>query len=221
VIDIYCERLGPGLGAEPLNALTNAAFVLAAWLLWRQRPHGVALPWVVSGSILWIAAIGAGSAAWHLWPIPATGLADTLPIALFIVTYVAGFLRQRQGLGLAISWIIGVVLVLAMGPVAFLLPSGFLNGSGPYLVPAAGLIGLAWLRRRTDPALAVSMAGTVGIFGVSLGARSLDAAICPHLPIGTHFLWHVLNAWVLYRLTRDWWRFPPNHGRWASRPGTC
>lgn len=25
-IDIYCERLGPGLWAEPLNALTNAAF---------------------------------------------------------------------------------------------------------------------------------------------------------------------------------------------------
>jgi hypothetical protein len=25
-IDAYCERLGPGLWAEPLNALTNLAF---------------------------------------------------------------------------------------------------------------------------------------------------------------------------------------------------
>ena len=35
-IDVYCERVGPGLWAEPVNALTNAAFFLAGWLLWRN-----------------------------------------------------------------------------------------------------------------------------------------------------------------------------------------
>jgi len=30
-MDAYCERLGPGLFAEPLNALTNVSFLLAAW----------------------------------------------------------------------------------------------------------------------------------------------------------------------------------------------
>ena len=35
-VDLYCERLGPGLLAEPLNAITNLAFFIAAWLLWRQ-----------------------------------------------------------------------------------------------------------------------------------------------------------------------------------------
>jgi len=34
-IDAYCERLGPGLLAEPLNALSNAAFFIAA--LWAAR----------------------------------------------------------------------------------------------------------------------------------------------------------------------------------------
>jgi hypothetical protein len=29
-IDAYCERLGPGLWAEPLNAVTNLAFIVAA-----------------------------------------------------------------------------------------------------------------------------------------------------------------------------------------------
>jgi hypothetical protein len=28
----------------------------------------------------------------------------------------------------------------------------------------------------------------------------LDMSICNSLPIGTHFLWHLLNAYVLYRL---------------------
>ncbi|MBU2665239.1 hypothetical protein KOI35_17180 [Actinoplanes bogorensis] len=32
-MDAYCERLGPGLGGEPLNAVSNAAFLIAAVLL--------------------------------------------------------------------------------------------------------------------------------------------------------------------------------------------
>ena len=36
MIDLYCERLGPGLWAEPVNALTNAVFFVAAWAIWRN-----------------------------------------------------------------------------------------------------------------------------------------------------------------------------------------
>ena len=35
-IDIYCERIEPGLWAEPLNAITNLAFIIAAFLLIRM-----------------------------------------------------------------------------------------------------------------------------------------------------------------------------------------
>ena len=31
-IDNYCERLDPGFWAEPLNAVTNAAFVIGAMI---------------------------------------------------------------------------------------------------------------------------------------------------------------------------------------------
>lgn len=34
-IDAYCERLGPGFWGEPLNAISNLAFCLTAWLVWR------------------------------------------------------------------------------------------------------------------------------------------------------------------------------------------
>ncbi len=33
-IDAYCERLGPGFWGEPLNAISNLAFCLTAWLVW-------------------------------------------------------------------------------------------------------------------------------------------------------------------------------------------
>src|SRR6056297_2093812 len=35
-IDGYCERLDPGYWAEPINAVTNAAFLLVALIMWRR-----------------------------------------------------------------------------------------------------------------------------------------------------------------------------------------
>ncbi len=36
-LDFYCERVAPGLWGEPLNAISNGAFWLAAlWLWWRS-----------------------------------------------------------------------------------------------------------------------------------------------------------------------------------------
>ncbi len=47
---------------------------------------------------------------------------------------------------------------------------------------------------------------TAGVFLVSLIARSLDNALCAWWPYGTHFVWHILNAIVLYRLVCDYLR---------------
>ena len=40
------------------------------------------------------------------------------------------------------------------------------------------------------------------IFIVSLALRIVDLDICDAFPLGTHFLWHVLNAVLLYLLLR-------------------
>jgi hypothetical protein len=39
---------------------------------------------------------------------------------------------------------------------------------------------------------------TMAVFLASLTFRSIDDAICSHVAIGTHFLWHILNGVVLY-----------------------
>ncbi|BAB51018.1 msl4336 [Mesorhizobium japonicum MAFF 303099] len=59
-VDLYCERTGPGLWAEPANALTNLAFIAAG--LWGVREvrrckagtFAEVLAW-------WVVAIGIGS----------------------------------------------------------------------------------------------------------------------------------------------------------------
>ncbi len=65
-IDAYCERLGPGFWAEPVNALTNAAFVLAAILMWRRWPEE---PLCRALSLV-LGVIGVGSFLFHTVALP-------------------------------------------------------------------------------------------------------------------------------------------------------
>jgi hypothetical protein len=66
---LYCERgLLPGLWAEPINALTNAAYLVAAAVLWRRlgKVHIDARRRRVIGLLVGlIALVGIGSFAFH------------------------------------------------------------------------------------------------------------------------------------------------------------
>ena len=56
-------------------------------------------------------------------------------------------------------------------------------------------IGLYLILRGKPVGRTVLLAGLV--FTVSLGCRMADQPLCAIWPIGTHFLWHVLNAVTL------------------------
>jgi hypothetical protein len=60
------------------------------------------------------------------------------------------------------------------------------------------------------------MAFGVGILAVSLVFRSIDQAVCPGFPLGTHFLWHVLNAvmlgWMIRVMVADRANYPVGAG---------
>lgn len=195
-IDIYCERTGPGLFNEPLNAVSNAAFFLAA--IWAGRRAMTA----GAGGAVWlliavVAIVGAGSLAFHTLATRWAMLADVVPIAVFIYGYLGFALRRYLSLGLApaIAWT-GLLLAANLG-LERVLPPGFLNGSGAY-VPSllAGLaVALAARHRRLEVSRHLLAASLV--FAVSLVFRTADQALCPVLPLGTHYLWHILNAVVL------------------------
>jgi len=90
--------------------------------------------------------------------------------------------------------------VVFSGLEARLVPSGTLNGSHAYLPALAALVGVGWLsnERRAGRLLLTAAA----VLAVSIVFRSIDQAVCPALPIGTHFLWHTLNGVVLYLALR-------------------
>jgi hypothetical protein len=195
-IDAYCERLGAGLLAEPLNALSNAAFFIAAlWAARAARRRGSEpVIWLLTALVL---VIGLGSLAFHTFANQWSALADVLPITLFIYGYLAFALRRF----LAFDWwkvALGMaVLFAAIFAAERIMPPGFMNGSGAYLpaLVASVLVSLQLLRNGHPAQLNVSLAST--ILFVSLIFRTADLVVCSILPIGTHFIWHILNGVVL------------------------
>lgn len=197
-LNVYCERSDASFWAEPVNALSNAAFLLAAgaaFLQWR-RAGGRDL-----GTLALIGvtvAVGFGSFAFHTLATRGAALLDVIPIALFIYGYL--YLALRRFLGLEVWPAVAVVVAFAFGSMALdaLLPPRFLNGSGGYL-PALGALVVVGAAARRSPA-GGRMLLAAAIFTGSLAFRSVDQAVCAAFPLGTHFLWHGLNAVVLYVL---------------------
>jgi hypothetical protein len=201
---VYCERVGDGLWAEPLNALTNLAFLLAALLiLWRMHERGLSplRLFDLGLLVLLLCAIAVGSLLWHTLASPWSEWADVIPILLFISVYLLSYLVRiaRLGPGRVVFWFL--LFHLINTAVQLLLPQQTLNGSLFYLPTLAVLVLFALQTRRTAHPHARLFSYTAVIFTLSLLLRTLDFALCSAWPIGTHFLWHLLNAFVLYLLT--------------------
>lgn len=196
-VDNCCERVAPGPWGEPLNTVTNLAFLVAAVLVWRQA-CGAAGPRVLA---VLLGVIFLASTAFHALATRWAGMADSLAILVFILAYVVVFARAFLGLRWSRAWLAApVFLAFTAGVTAAFAPLGF--GGASYVGPLLGLFVLAGLLamsgdddvRRHWPRFAL----TGGLFGVSLTLRTADHTVCGTFPAGTHFLWHLLNACVLY-----------------------
>src|SRR3989442_13080086 len=93
-IDLYCERTDASFWAEPANALSNAAFLIAAaaaFWLWRRAPGR---DWPALALIIVVMAVGAGSFALPTLATRRAILAEWNSIPLFISGY--SFLALRR-----------------------------------------------------------------------------------------------------------------------------
>ena len=202
----YCERLDLSFWAEPLNAWTNFAFLLAALLafnLWRRQK---AADWPVAALIVVVVLIWIGSFLFHTMPAPWSRQADVIPIRLFAFGYFALAVCRFVGLGL-LGTALATALFLAAfyvvtGPAEFLLPSAIRGATAGYATYLVALLAIAALLVRKDRQIALRLAVAAAVFVAALVFRSIDRAVCQSVPYGTHFLWHVLNAAVLYLLLR-------------------
>lgn len=196
MIDLYCERIGAGLLAEPINALTNAAFFIAAWAAWSlaRRSHRLSTAiWVLIALSI---AIGTGSALFHTFASGWTRVLDEVPILLFQLCYLWLYARRIMRLrsGFAAAAIAAYMVVAYFGRQF----PDLLNGSLVYAPAFILLLGLGLYHFLQHKAERFLLLATTGIFLIALAFRSVDETACPFIPIGTHFLWHVLIGVALY-----------------------
>jgi len=198
-IDIYCERLDASWWAEPVNALTNLAFVVAGLLIATRRQKPAAL----LGAL--ITLIGVGSFLFHTHANWLTGLVDVTFIGVYLATYAwlwpkwvwnkAAYVQAGSVLAL-----LGLILLASLTNqlIANYWPD---VPPGVYLGALLYVMGLAVFSTSNLATARMWLWTTAGLFLVSLTARQLDMPLCEQTG-GTHWLWHMFNAGVLYASAR-------------------
>jgi hypothetical protein len=197
----YCERVGSGIFAEPLNALSNLAFLVAAILamrMMRDRP-GLsrltrALPWS-------LAEVSLASALYHSLHGPITFALDALSLLLFVVMAILVVL-WRASVSPALAFIALLAFVALEAAALFLLPQHFLNGSITYLLMLLVLLLLMGLVARHQRSLLREMTPIAVFFAAAIFFRTIDPSVCSWFPLGTHFLWHLTAAAAAFYVIR-------------------
>ncbi len=199
-VDLYCERAGPELWAEPVNALTNLAFVAAGlWGVRQARLHNAGR--MVEFLSWWVVAIGVGSGLFHTFANRLTMLADIVPIAIFTILYTGFAVRRYLGFGRVAATIVVIVFFATAGLLTTYLPQELVeasNGSTGYLPAFLALIVFGAAAALAGHPAGRWLVAAACVFAVSVTARALDMQLCSSGDaLGMHFLWHLLNALML------------------------
>ncbi|MBM3206864.1 MAG: hypothetical protein FJZ43_04570 [Candidatus Staskawiczbacteria bacterium] len=189
----YCEQLLQ-IGWEPINTISNLAFVIAGiFAFYKLKNEKGVLKFVLPTLLI---LVGVGSSLWHFSHTHLGDIADTFFILIFASVVSLLFFRK-----LLHSWTAILLSFFALlGITLFAEQLDYLNGSLPYVVLLIALIvgGIFYGKKFGDSK--TLLLTTVAIFGLAIIFRSIDILICPSISFGTHFLWHILVAVLGYQL---------------------
>ncbi|MEG4391013.1 ceramidase domain-containing protein [Microcoleus sp. BROC3] len=199
-IALYCERTMPGLWSEPLNAVSNISFLIAAWAIFQLARRQQKVATGICILITLATSIGMGSALFHTFATQWARLLDVIPIMLFQLGFL--WLYSRQVVRMKYGYAGGLL-------VGFLLASNFsnkftniFNGSLSYAPAFLVLLGLGlyhYQQQKREPFILLAASG---VFLLALSFRTLDREICPYFSTGTNFIWHLCNGILLYLSAR-------------------
>jgi hypothetical protein len=200
VMDAYCERVGPGLFAEPLNAVTNLSFIFAAWAAWILAKRTNTLTTGIKVLIAIGVSVGIGSILWHTLPNSWTLILDTVPIVIFIMWYIWLYTQSVMRKSVLFASLSVVAFLVAL---YFAFPySTVLHGAPVYTPGLLVVLILGIYHALTQKTTRFLLLSTAGVYVIALFFRTIDQEVCHFLPIGTHFIWHSLIGLVTYMAMR-------------------
>ena len=199
-MDFYCERTNQQIFNEPVNAISNIFFIIVSLSLIKILRKNQSNKIYYIQPIL-IFFIGIGSFLFHLNPNIITLYSDVIPIFLFSLSFIFFFNRDVININYlnnALLFLLFFFLFLFITPK---LNYEILNGSEFYFANYFFLtMYTIWLYFKKSDFFELLLLGFI-FFNLSIFLRSLDNHICEYFSIGTHFLWHFLNAYLLKILT--------------------
>lgn len=197
----YCERTSQHLWAEPINMLSNFAFFIAFAALIYQIRHFKKVSKIYYIFSTWVLAIGLGSLSFHIFATPLTMWMDIVPIFGFIICYL---LWANSRLLNRPLWL-NILIVLIFLTFTLFMDYRFkhiASGTLSYLPAWLFLLGFTVKVWYTFPSVFLrhNFLKSLNIFSLAIFFRCVDLPLCELIPFGTHFMWHILNAVLLYYL---------------------
>lgn len=192
----YCEN-GIGLFyTQPVNTISNIAFFISAYFSYQLARTYRIKNLIIRILPLIMVFAGIGSILWHGIPNLLTSFADLVPLsALVLVSFF--FLLDKCLLNKSLVGGSLFAFVLIELPFIFDIFPSF-NGLLPYSIALIFGLSVFFVSFRKYKELAPQLVFIVLLFTIALFFRTIDHAVCSRLSIGTHSVWHILNALMFY-----------------------
>ncbi len=203
-VDHYCERIGDAWNAEPINAATNVAFLIAGWAAWRLAARRSALDGdrLLAAVIAVIPIVGFGSFTFHTLATRWAEWIDVIPILVFMLLYLWLTMSRFFGWPVMLKLAAVSAFFIATFTLEVAVPGTVLWGGAMYLPTVAVFLAMGVAPRRWTRGARGTFLFSAALFLLAFRLRILDEPLCAALPFGTHFMWHILNAALLYILVR-------------------
>lgn len=198
-VDIYCERSDPSLWSEPVNLLTNLFFVGSAlWFHLQTKKYSELQRPAWRTLVALVYAIGFGSAVFHSVATTWAQAADVIPIGIFLLAYIDFYGRVLSGFPLRKQIGLFSLFAVLTASLALMASAEATNGSHIYFGTYGMLFWFTWHSRTKGFIHWRLYLAAAFVFLAALIFRSIDMRVCSEFPLGTHFLWHILNGAVIF-----------------------
>ena len=201
-IDIYCERIAAGFLNEPLNLFSNLLFIASGLLIVARKNRSFWPNHMFSYGIM-IIMIGVASFLFHGFATKITMLGDVLAIAI-CVFYIIYLYLDKILLAKTKHKILVYGFLIVSGYITpILIPRDLTGGSSDYFSVWQVILLLCYLDKNPKRIITLQ---TLGLFTLSLTIRSFDQSICHIIPFGIHYIWHAINAYLLFHLSKRFYK---------------
>lgn len=194
-----CELQNNLLRSQPANLFTNIAFLASSFFIFKlikkKKITDKGIYSLFFGSIL----IGLGSISHHTFPDNFTLLLDGLPIYIFLFLGLSQLLYILMGNKIkAISLILVYVLLNFFAPIVIKIP--FDPNAITPIINIVFLLPIIFIFYKRFGTKTNKLTLSFGFYALATIFFLLDEKICSQFPLGTHFLWHIFNAFAVYYL---------------------